>query len=139
MNERKESLNSGFTLIELMIVVIIIAALAGMVLPRILPVSTEAKKNISHGDIANVTVALKLYRLHNDRYPSTQEGLQALRGKPTSAGNWNGPYLEKKAVDPWKRAYQYKYPGTHNTDSFDLWSNGPDEQSNDDDVTNWEE
>ncbi len=139
MNTRKKNLNDGFTLIELMVVVIIIAALAGMVLPRILPVSTEAKKNISRGDIANVTVALKLFRLHNDRYPSTQEGLQALRGKPASAGNWNGPYLEKKAVDPWKRAYQYRYPGTHNADSFDLWSNGPDEESNEDDVTNWEE
>jgi general secretion pathway protein G len=129
----------GFTLIELMVVVIIIAALAGMVLPRVLPVSDEAKRNIAKGDLANISVALKMYRLHNDRYPSTQEGLNALMAKPGSARNWQGPYLEKRALDPWKRAYQYKYPGTKNTVGFDLWSLGPDEQDGGDDVANWEE
>ena len=130
---------AGFTLIELMVVVIIIAALAGMVLPRVLPMSDEAKRHISKGDIANITVALKLYRLHNDRYPSTDEGLKALMSKPASARNWHGPYLEKRAVDPWKRDYQYKHPGSRNALGFDLWSAGVDEQSRDDDVTNWEE
>jgi len=129
----------GFTLIELMVVVIIIAALAGMVLPRLLPATDEAKRNISKGDIANITVALKLYRLHNDRFPSTEEGLNALLSKPSSARNWRGPYLEKRPVDPWQREYRYRYPGTHNTSGFDLWSVGPDEQNADDDVTNWEQ
>ena len=67
----KNRRRQGFTLIELMVVVVIIAALAGMVLPRLLPASDEAKRNISKGDIASVTVALKLYRLQNDRFPST--------------------------------------------------------------------
>lgn len=130
--------SQGFTLIELMVVVIIIAALAGMVLPRLLPISDEAKSKISQGDLANISVALKLYRLHNDRFPSSEEGLNALMTKPASAANWNGPYLEKRALDPWKREYQYRYPGSHNPLGFDLWSLGTDERSSADDVGNWE-
>ena len=130
--------SGGFTLIELLVVVIIIAALAGMVLPRVLPMSDEAKRNIAKGDIANISVGLKMYRLHNDRYPSTSEGLNALMQRPSSARSWNGPYLEKRAVDPWKRDYHYKYPGAQNTIGFDIWSDGPDETSSSDDVANWE-
>ena len=122
-----------------MVVVIIIAALAGMVLPRVLPMSDEAKRNIAKGDIANITLALKMYRLHNDRYPSANEGLNALMQRPSSARNWNGPYLEKRPLDPWRREYRYKYPGAQNTIGFDLWSLGPDEQSSSADVTNWED
>jgi len=129
----------GFTLIELMVVVIIIAALAGMVLPRVLPASDEAKRNIALGDIAGITVALKLYRLHNDRYPSTDEGLNALMQAPASARNWKGPYIERKPLDPWKRTYQYRYPGAHNTTGFDIWSVGPKEEDAGDDVTSWQE
>ena len=126
-------------MIELMVVVIIIAALAGMVLPRILPASDEAKRSISKGDIANITVALKLYRLHNDRYPKTGEGLNALLSRPGSARNWNGPYLERRALDPWKREYKYACPGNQNRNGYDIWSLGPDESDAGDDVTNWEE
>ena len=135
----KRDTRAGFTLIELMVVVIIIAALAGMVLPRLLPASDEAKRNISKGDIANITVALKLYRLHNDTFPTTQEGLNALMNGPPSARNWHGPYLEKRPLDPWKREYQYRYPGSRNPIGFDLWSVGPDENDPDDDVANWDE
>jgi len=129
--------HSGFTLIELMVVVIIIAALAGMVLPRVLPATDEAKSHISKGDIAGITLALKMYRLHNDRYPSTDEGLGALMSAPSSAKNWKGPYLEKRAVDPWKRPYKYRYPGQHNPSGYDIWSLGPLEDDVADDVTNW--
>lgn len=129
---------NGFTLIELMVVVIIIAALAGMVLPRVLPASDEAKRNIARGDLANISVAIKMYRLHNDRFPKTDEGLDALMTQPASARNWKGPYLERRPLDPWKREYQYRYPGTHNPQGFDLWSLGPDEATGEDDVTNWD-
>lgn len=126
----------AFTLIELMVVVIIIAALAGMVLPQLLPASTEAKRHIAKGDIANITVALKLFRLHNDRYPTTDEGLATLL-KPSTSKDWKEPYLEKAALDPWGKPYGYKYPGTHNTSGFDLWSGGPDGQTVD--INNWAE
>ena len=129
---------TGFTLIELMVVVIIIAALAGMVLPRVLPASNDAKTKIAAGDIANISTALTLFRLHNDRYPTTDEGLDALM-KPSSSSTWKEPYLERKAVDPWKRKYQYRCPGAQNATGFDLWSQGPDPQNASDDITNWGE
>ena len=130
---------AGFTLIELMVVVIIIAALAGMVLPRVLPASDDAKRNIAQGDIANITVALKLFYLHNDRFPTTEEGLGALIQAPASAKNWHGPYLDRSDMpeDPWKQVYQYRCPGTSGSE-FDLWSIGKDGQGGTgDDVTSW--
>jgi len=131
---------SGFTLIELMIVVIIMAALAGMVLPRLLDRADDAKINISKGEIASITMGLKFYKLDNGTYPGQQDGgLDALMTKPASAKNWKGPYLEKDAIDPWKRPYQYKYRGDHNPTGFDLWSTGPDEGNSEDDVTNWDD
>jgi len=122
---------AGFTLIELMVVVIIIAALAGMVLPRVLPASDEARSNIARGDIANIAVALKLYRLHNDAFPTTEQGLDALVPR----------YLEKTPRDPWKEKYRYRYgSGTRSASGFDIWSLGADgQEGTDDDVTNWEE
>lgn len=131
---------SGFTLIELMIVVIIMAALAGMVLPRLLDRADDAKINISKGEIASITMALKFYKLDNGVYPGQQDGgLDALMTKPASAKNWKGPYLEKDPNDPWKRSYKYKYRGDHNPTGFDLWSTGPDESNSEDDVNNWDD
>jgi general secretion pathway protein G len=129
----------GFTLIELMVVVIIIAALAGMVLPRLLPASDSAKRKIARGDVANITVAIKLYRLHNDRYPTTDEGVDILLA-PSTSKDWKEPFLDRKPIDPWGRKYQYRYPGTRNTAGFDLWSMGPDgKDGTDDDVSNWQD
>jgi len=129
----------GFTLIELMVVVIIIAALAGMVLPRVLPAADEAKSHIAQGEIAGISVGLKMFRLHTGRYPSTDEGLQALMASPPSISNWKGPYLEDKPFDPWDRPYQYKYPGSHGGAGFDIWSLGASEEDGNDDITSWEE
>jgi general secretion pathway protein G len=127
----------GFTLIELMIVVIIIAALASMVAPRLMERSDEAKAKIAQGDISNISLALKLFRLDNDYYPSTDEGLEALMSRPASAGNWKGPYLENKPVDPWGRPYKYRCPSTQNPAGFDLYSLGRDGAEGNDDITNW--
>ena len=82
---------------------------------------------------------MKLYELDNGRYPSSEDGgLTALFNKPSSANNWNGPYLEKKPIDPWGKEYQYKSPGTHRTYDYDLYSVGRDGTESDDDVKNWE-
>ena len=130
----------GFTLIELMLVVIIIGALVAMVMPRLAGRSEQAKVSAAQADIsANIATGLKLYELDNGKFPSSEEGgLGALLTKPSSANNWNGPYLEKKALDPWGRDYQYKCPGAHRTYDYDLYSLGPDGQESNDDVKNWE-
>ncbi len=134
--------NKGFTLIELMIVVIIIAALAAMVVPRLGSRSEQAKVAVAEADIgSNIGLALKLYKLDNGRYPTTSQGLKALLSKSTSSpvpSNWNGPYLERDPLDPWKNTYQYKCPGSHNADGYDLYSLGTDGvEGTEDDVNNW--
>ena len=128
----------GFTLIELMIVVIIIAALAGMVAPRLVGRSDDAKAKIAQADIANLSTAIKLFRLDNDRFPSTSEGVAALLQRPANAPGWKEPYIEGPALDPWKRAFKYTYPGGRGKSGFDLYSTGPDgEAGNADDIGNW--
>lgn len=129
---------TGFTLIELMLVVIIIGALVAMVMPRLTGRSEQARKAAAKADIgANIATALKLYELDNGSFPSTGEGLAALLAKTGSARNWNGPYLEKKPLDPWGNEYKYVYPGEHRAD-YDLYSLGKDGSESEDDVNNWE-
>ncbi|MFA5356739.1 MAG: type II secretion system major pseudopilin GspG [Candidatus Omnitrophota bacterium] len=129
----------GFTLIELMLVVIIIGALVAMVMPRFAGRGEQARVSAATADVrANIATALKMYELDNGSYPSTAEGLGALLSRPGSANNWNGPYLEKKAVDPWGREYQYKCPGEHRSSDYDLYSLGRDGVESADDVKNWE-
>jgi general secretion pathway protein G len=133
---------NGFTLIELMLVVIIIGALAAMVVPRFAGRSEQAKVSVTKADIhANIAAALDLYELDNGRYPTTEQGLAALKSKPTGfpeAVNWNGPYLRKEPNDPWGNQYQYKNPGSHGYD-YDLYSLGPDGVESNDDIGNWQE
>ena len=133
----------GFTLIELMLVVIIIAALAAMVMPRLAGRTEEARRGVALADIqGNIALALKLYEVDNGRYPSTEQGLGALLQKPTAPptpNNWKGPYLEQEPIDPWKKPYAYRYPGTHPPRDYDLYSVGPDGAEGNDDVTNWQQ
>lgn len=130
---------NGFTLIELMLVVIIIGALVAMVMPRLAGRGEQARSAAAEADIrANIATALKLYELDNGRFPSTEEGLGALLNKPAPATNWNGPYLEKKPIDPWGREYKYKSPGEHRTYDYDLYSSGRDGVESADDIKNWE-
>lgn len=127
----------GFTLIELMIVVIIIAALAAMVTPSLIGRSDEMKGKIAQADIATISLALKMFRLDNDYFPATDAGLDALMTKPATAGHWVGPYLENAPIDPWGRKYQYKYPGAQNASGYDLYSLGKDGVESPDDIVNW--
>lgn len=127
---------NGFTLIELMIVVIIIAALAAMVAPNLIGRSDEAKGKIAQGDLASLDTALKLYRLEKGSYPTGEQGLDALLASP---GPGREPYLDKPALDPWRRKYQYRFPGTHRPAGYDLFSAGVDgKEGTADDIKNWE-
>ena len=131
----------GFTLIELMLVIIIISALAAMVVPRLAGRSEEARVAITKTDITgNISTALRLYEVDNGRYPGTEQGLQALLSKPSSPpvpNNWKGPYIEQEPLDPWGHPYVYRYPGTHPPREYDLYSLGPDGEEGGDDITNW--
>jgi len=135
----------GFTLVELMLVIIIIGTLVAMIVPRFAGRSKEAKITAAMADInANISTALDLFELDNGFYPSSEQGLNALKEKPSSSPlpkKWKGPYLKKGSPkDPWGTVYVYRQPGTHNPGSFDLFSFGPDGlEGGGDDVTNWEE
>ena len=119
----------GFTLIEILLVVVIIGALVAMVMPRLDGRSEQARIAACQADIsADIATGLKLYELDNGAYPSSGEGLNALLTKPSSAINWNGPYLERKPIDPWGSEYQYECPGNHRPQDYDLYSLGKDGQ-----------
>ena len=131
----------GFTLVEMMLVVIIIATLAAMVIPRLAGRTEQAKISRSEADLASVGLALDLYELDMGSYPASLEELTS-REAPSDLGTgvqWNGPYLKKGLPsDPWGRPYQYECPGQHNAESYDLWSFGQDGQAGtDDDIKNF--
>lgn len=132
----------GFTLIELMVVLVIIGVLAALIVPNVLDRADDARVTAARTDIANLMQALKLYRLDNQRYPTTEQGLQALVKKPTTGPippNWR-PYLDKLPADPWGRPYQYLNPGLHG--EVDVFSYGADGQSGgegkDADIGSWQ-
>jgi general secretion pathway protein G len=121
---------SGFTLLELVVVIIVLGLLAGLVAPQIIGRLSDAKSTTARTQIELLSVALDGYRLDNGGYPTTDQGLAALRDKPTRPpvpSNWRGPYLRKAVpLDPWGRAYLYKAPGEKNAGAFDLESLGRD-------------
>lgn len=127
----------GFTLIEIMLVVIILGILAAMVVPRLTGRSDEARRSVAKTDIeSNLALAIDLYEVDTGTYPDSLDGLTSA---PSDAVNWKGPYLKKKPNDPWGRSYVYKYPGEHNEDSYDLSSMGKDgAEGGNDDITNWQ-
>ncbi len=131
---------NAFTLVEIMLVVIIISALAAMIVPRLSGRSEQAKVAVAKADIqGNIATALKLYELDNGMFPTSAQGLTALREKPSTSPlpkSWNGPYLEREPIDPWGNPYVYSSPGTHRTD-YDLNSKGKDPDSVQDDINNW--
>ena len=133
----------GFTLIEIMVVVVILGILAALIVPQVMGRPDEARVTAARQDISTLMQALKLYRLDNQRYPTTDQGLLALVQKPTTQPvprNWKpGGYLERLPEDPWGHAYQYLNPGTHGEiDVFSLGADGqPGGEGMDADIGSW--
>jgi len=135
----------GFTLIELLVVIAIIATLAAVVAPSIFRNVGDAKTSAAKSQVELLALALNSYRLDNDIFPSTEQGLEALRTPPAvgeAARNWRGPYLSRVLpLDPWGRPYVYVSPGQVNPQSFDLYSLGRDGRAGGDgedaDITSW--
>jgi general secretion pathway protein G len=136
-------IQQGFTLIEMMIVIVIMGILASLIVPKIMGRPDEARVIAAKQDIASVMQALKLYKLDNQRYPTTEQGLQALVSKPSSPPvppNWKSSgYLDKLPLDPWGNPYQYLFPGVHG--ELDVFSFGVDGaaggEGNDADIGSW--
>ncbi len=137
------SRHSGFTLIEIMVVVVIMGVLAALLVPRLMGRTDDARILAAKQDIATLMQALKLYRLDNQRYPTTEQGLQALIARPSNGpqpANWKtGGYIDRLNKDPWGNSYQYASPGTRS--EVDIFSYGADGQpggtGNDADIGSW--
>ncbi len=129
----------GFTLIEILIVIALIAMLAGSAIVGLNSLFSGGQENVAQTFVDTTgKTALMSYRIAVGRYPTTEQGLAALRTAPEGATGWKGPYLERDPIDPWQKPYQYRQPGVHNKDSYDLWSFGPDGVESDDDIGNWD-
>ena len=143
LHARTSARSGGFTLIEILVVIVILGILAALVVPRVLERPDEARVIAAKSDIATIMQALKLYRLDNQRYPTTEQGLNALVSAPTIPPippNWKpGGYLERLPKDPWGQPYQYLNPGLRG--EIDVYSFGADGQpggtGNDADIGSW--
>lgn len=143
---RHESTERGFTLIEIMVVILVLGILAALVAPNVFQHVGTAKDAAARSQIELFGAALDAYRLDNDAYPSTTQGLEALRREPLSQPrprNWRGPYLRREIpADPWGRPYEYRSPGEANPWSYDLVSYGrdgtPGGEGDDADIRSWE-
>lgn len=132
----------GFTLIEILVVIAVIAMLASIVSPMVFRNVSDAKQAAARTQIEILALALDGYRLDLDRYPTTEEGLDVLRTAPPDSPRWRGPYVRKEIpLDPWDRPYVYVSPGDENPESYDLYSLGRDGEwggeGEDEDVLSW--
>ena len=141
MKNRRNILSrpSGFALIELLLVLVILGILAAIIVPKFTGVSAKAQLTRAHTEISNMKVPLDRFEIDVQRYPTSEEGLAALVTQPPglAEGKWQGPYLDKVPVDPWGKPYIYRFPGSNGTD-YDLYSLGPDGREGGDDITNWD-
>ena len=131
----------GFTLLEVLLVVAILVALAAIAVPRLIGVQQGAQLDEARLQVNSLDNACNLYFTNTGMFPTSDQGIRALEFAPNPAPeNWRGPYMKGASalVDPWQSPYQYSYPGQHNVDGPDIWSNGPDRQNGTaDDIGNW--
>ena len=130
----------GFSILELLLVLVILSILAGIVGVRFAGRSTEAQIQAARTQMAEFRTALDAYEIQTGTYPTTEQGLDALVERPAGmdADRWPGPLLDRVPRDQWDNPWQYRHPGRHNTNGYDLWSYGPDgRDGTDDDITNW--
>lgn len=141
LRSKRAAHQRGFTLIEIMVVVVIIGLLSAMIAPTIFGQIDNANEKKVLADIKSIENQMALYRLDNFDYPSTSQGIQALVTDPGTRGTWRG-YLSKMPKDPWQNEYQYLNPGQKNPQTFDLWSYGADGvaggEGKNRDIGNWE-
>jgi general secretion pathway protein G len=117
----------GFTLIEIMVVVVILGVLAATIIPQFIGTTHDARVSAAKSHVAELESALERFNIHMDRYPTTDEGLKVLVEAPSGDDKkWRGPYIKQLRPDPWGNPYQYRRPGTHHPTSYDLWSRGAD-------------
>ncbi len=133
---------AGFTLIEIMVVLIILGILAATIVPSFVGTKEDAMVTTARNAIATLENALERYYLHMDRYPTSEQGLSVLVTKPSDGGEkWRGPYIKELRPDPWGNAFQYRSPGVRGTKTFDLYSFGSDGADGGEefaaDITNW--
>lgn len=139
---RDKKKEKGFTLIEMLIVMVILGLLAALVGPRMFGKVGKSRQNAAKVQISLFETALDTYRLDTSKYPTTDQGLQALRTKPSGVERWDGPYLPKNIpLDPWGHAYQYRSPGEHgDCDIVSLGADGsPGGEGEDQDVVSWKD
>jgi len=136
--QRKGS-RAGFTLVELLLVLAILATLAAIVIPKFSGRTEQANKTAAQTEISSLGTALDNYEVDTGAYPDSNMGLQALMAAPANINNWRGPYMKQDIPnDPWGHPYVYEYPGKHGEGRYDLYSFGPDGRAGtEDDITNW--
>lgn len=138
MNRRDRIGRRGFTLMELLLVLVILGVLAALVVPKFTNRSQQARETAAQADISNIETAINAFEIDTGRFPSGEEGLAALLQQPASVQAWRGPYLQRgMPKDPWGNPYVYRYPGQMNPSGFDLLSFGPDGREGNDDIGNW--
>ena len=139
MNYRRiPSRRRAFTLIELLLVLVILGVLALVVVPKFAGRSEAARKTAAQTDISMLEGQIDIFEQDCGRFPSNDEGLGSLVQQPANAPKWQGPYIKRGIPkDPWGNAYVYRYPGTQNVNSYDLYSLGPDGREGGDDIDNW--